>query len=125
MNEDLKQLRRRMDGSDPFMTNGHQILKIRKRAKKVPDWATDNMKTQKLLLTAFPKLKTDPKQRARAARWGSIIHMFYRMNDTYSGIGSELHMTAKAVETVLWRIRRHASGRIVRHRGRPKKARVS
>ena len=121
MNEDLRQLRGKMDGSDPFMTGGHQILKIRTRKKIVPAWATNNKETQKILLKAFPKLLSSPSQRKAAARWGSIIHLFYRMNQTYSNIGADLGITPKAVEMTLWRIKRVASGVTVRHRGRPKR----
>lgn len=116
MNDDLKQLRQRLDGDEGFMS-GHQIKKIRTRTKKIPTWATNNRETKQLLLRAFPGLRA----RRSAARWGAVIHYFYRMNMTYSQIAEELDTTSKAIERILWRIRRHATGKVSNPKGRPKK----
>lgn len=120
MNEDLKKLRKKMDSNDPFLAGGHQIVKARTREKEIPAWANNNVETQKLLLKAFPKLRVDNSQRKSAARWASIISMFYRMNWTYSQIAEELDTTPKAVERALYRIKRVAQGKTKNHRGRPK-----
>lgn len=130
MNEDLKQLRTKIDGDDPFMAGGHQIVKVRSREKEVPAWANSNLETQKLLLRTFPKLATDPRQRKSAARWGLIIHLFYRVNLTTGQIAEELGTKPSTVKLVLQHIRRAARGvsadnrRILGERpvGRPRKS---
>jgi hypothetical protein len=110
MNEDLKQLRKKMDGDDPFMAGGHQIIKVRSREKVVPVWANSNLETQKILLRAFPKLATNPRQRKSAARWGLIIHLFYRVNLTTGQIAEELNTKPSTIKLVLQHIRRAARG---------------
>jgi|SRR6266850_6288228 len=128
MNEDLRQLRKKIDGSDLFMKS-YQIKKIRTREKVVPIWATNNIETRKLLLRAFPKLKIDYKQRQRAGRWSAVIHMFYRMGMAKSQIAEELKTTTTTINTVLQHIRRVAKGRRadnkgllgIRPAGRPKR----
>ena len=120
MNEDLRKLRKKMDANDPFLAGGHQIVKARTREKEIPAWANNNVETQKLLLKAFPKLRLSNSQRRSAARWGAIISMFYRMNWTYSQVAEELSTSPKAVERILYRIRRVAKGSTKHSRGRPK-----
>jgi hypothetical protein len=111
MNEDLKQLRRKMDSNDPFMSGGHQIVKIRTREKVIPPWATDNREMQKLLLLAFPKLNSNMKQRKAAARWGRVIHLFYRMNLTKTDVAIELRIKRSIVKLIIQRAKRLAAGR--------------
>jgi hypothetical protein len=116
MNDDLKQLRKKIDGSDLFMES-FQIKKIRRPKKNIPSWSLNNEETQKLLLGAFPKLKTNEKQRRSAGRWGLIIHLFYRANLTSREVSEAVGCTYVAVNAILRSISRRASGRISKHRG--------
>lgn len=120
MNKDFAQLRKRLDGSDTFMNRGHQIKKVRGREKEIPAWALSDEETRKIMLKAFPKLLTDPKQRKSAARWAAVVHLFYRMNMSKSGVAHELKIRRTNVNRIVQRLKDHASGKS-KSRGRPKK----
>ena len=104
------ELRRVIDGSDPFMTRGHQILKIRRPAKKTPLWAFNHKKIQTILLRSFPKMKTSPTQRARAGRWIRIIHLYFNQNWSRGQISAELRLSYPAVDSIIRAIKRAAAG---------------
>jgi AT hook motif len=126
MNEDLRQLRKKFDSNDSFMTRGYQIKKIRTRQKEIPAWAINNEGTKKVLLRAFPKLASSVLQRKRAARWGLIIHLFYRVNMTKSQVAAELKTKPTVINRVLQSIRACAKGTTgTKPRGRPRKSAVS
>lgn len=116
-NRDFEQLRTKLDKDDTFLAGGHQIKKIRTREKDTPPWATNNAEIRKLLLRAFPKLKTDPKQRKRAARWAAVIHLFYRVGMTKSQIATELKTKTPIINLVLQRARWTAKGYRADHSG--------
>lgn len=129
MNPDLRQLRKTFDGSDPFMSGGHQIIITRKgRRRSVPDWVTDDAKFREVLLLAFPKMLTNENQRKRAGRWARIFYLYYRGNYTTSHIAQEMNTTVKTIERAIYRIIGVAKGleshrntpRGLRSRGRPK-----
>src|SRR5271157_2995548 len=86
------QLRSSFDGSDPFMTGGHQIHKTRSSNRKVPEWTTSDKGIQQILLRAFPTLKTNIRQRARAARWARVIYLYYRTRLTKADIAHVLKL---------------------------------
>ena len=119
------------DGNDPFMTNGHQILKIRQGNRKIPAWAKDKRKIQAILLRSFPKLRTDVHQRARAARWMAIIQLYFRVQMTRSQVAAETKLPPNVVKMLIRNISRAASGlpsygtkkRTGNPNGRPKKVR--
>ena len=122
-------LRQVLDGSDPFMTHGHQIKSVRKIKKNIPEWINDNKFIQKLLLKSFPKLTTDEKQRSRAARWVRIIHIYFKLNMASSQIAEELEITLKSAENIVYGIRKLVAGKdyhnrisIFKKKGKPKKS---
>lgn len=125
-----KQLRAILDSNDPFMTTGHQILKIRRPRKKTPSWVHNNKKIREFLLQSFPKMKTDPRQRARAGRWVRIIHLYYNQNWSRGQIAEELGVGYGVVSSSIRRIglaarglRTDGSGRpLGAKKGRPKKS---
>lgn len=125
MGKSLGALRRSFDGSEPFMTGGHQIKETAgatqhaRRLRKIPVWALDDTQVQILLLRCFPSLKTVPEQRAKAARWARIIHLYYRMGYTAAKTADELGMTVKAITRALEHMTATLN-RPVRPRGRPK-----
>lgn len=121
------ELRHSMDGSDPFMTGGHQVISPRRAYKKDhPAWTKSDEKIKQILLRSFPKLQTDRRQRLAAARWLRIIHMYYRVGETIGTIALELHQKVGTVKRVLVSIKRAAKGKNTangterRKRGRPK-----
>ncbi len=124
------ELRESFDGSDPFMTKGHQIIKIRKgwRKKQIPEWATSDKAIQKLVLRSFPKLKTNDKQRQAAGKWVHVINLYFRMGWTRGQAAEEMHLTPKQVKDLIQSIRRVAAGQRANGtgvlgalKGRPKK----
>ncbi len=99
------------DGNDPFMTGGHQIIKTRRGNRVIPEWARDNKKIQKILLKSFPKLGTDRKQRAQAARWAAIIQLYFRVQMTRSQVEAETKLSQNVVKMLIRNIARAASGK--------------
>jgi hypothetical protein len=98
------------DGSEGFMT-GHQIIKIRQSGRKTPEWAINNKKVQEVLLRAFPKLKTDLKQRAKAARWALFIQLYFRAHMTEKQMADRMNMTRNGIKMLARNIRRIAAGK--------------
>lgn len=125
----FEQLRKSFDGSDPFMTQGHQIIKMRRGNRTTPEWVKNNKKIQELLLRSFPKMKTNKTQRMRAGRWARIIHLYFKMKMTYGQVAAELGVTPKRIADFILRIHRASKGRRtdnrgllgVRKQGRPRK----
>lgn len=129
MNKDLRQLRKSMDGSDPFMSGGHQIIITRKgRRRSVPDWAEDDAKLREILIRVFPSMMTNTRQRARAGTWARVAYLYYRANRTSSDIAEDTGMSVPVVERTIHKLKLAgeglwANGRGkygVRKRGRPK-----
>jgi hypothetical protein len=125
MNRDFRQLRRVFDGDDSFMAQGHQISKLQKRERLVPDWTRSNEEVRRVLLRSFPKLATDAKQRERAARWARIIHLYFRLQYTYRQVAEEIGIGVGNVKFKVASIRRVAAGKSAqgkepKPRGRPK-----
>src|ERR1700676_2995615 len=129
-----KQLRKKFDGADSFVDGGHTVggkpsTSHTERVAKTPEWANDDEQVRLLLLKVFPKLETDEKQRARAAKWAQIIHLYFRMGWTSSRIALELKIRDVIIRNIIRDIRRARGGkrsdtgkqRGLRPRGRPKK----
>ena len=102
----FQELRASFDGQDPFMTQGHQIIKMRRSDRLTPEWAKSNKRVQEILLRSFPKLRTDPVQRGRAARWAVVIQLYYRMTMTRSQVAAQMKVTQKTISLLLDRIQR-------------------
>lgn len=133
------ELRGHMDGKDPFMTGGHQIVKIRTVQKTIPQWTKNDAKIREILLRSFPYLASNLKQRAKAARWVRAIHLYFRMGLTRGQLAEELGetledgtlipMKRETVKSLIRTLRRVGSGRradgtgmLGKPKGRPKKA---
>jgi hypothetical protein len=104
------QIRRIVDGNDSFMT-GFQIGKPKQYRRKIPAWLNNNKQVQVILLSAFPKLKTDTRQRKMAARWANVVHHYFRLRYTDVQTAEELGIKVKAVQNIVGRIRLVAAGR--------------
>jgi hypothetical protein len=109
-NPEYAELRGHLDGQDPFMTGGHQIMKTRRGNRIMPEWAKSNKKVQEILIRSFPKLRTNPGQRERAARWATVIHLYFRMQMTSGQVASQMKVTSKVVYDLILRINRASKG---------------
>ena len=118
MNRDFKQLRKFLDGDDPFMVGGHQLSDIRKRTRPVPEWTRNNGRIREILLTSFPNLKTDARQRRGAARWAIVIHLYFRLQYTRVQTAAELDASPESVKNVIRSIKRVSEGRRADGQGR-------
>lgn len=105
----------------PSFIKGHQIMKIRRRARRAPQWAYDDEKIKKLLVTSFPKLATDDVQRKRAGRWAQVIQLYFRMKRSQRETAEETGQSIRDIHDILVRIRRAASGKPVDGRKRKNK----
>lgn len=109
-NRDMEKLYEKFDGRDGFFT-GHQITRPRMRRTETPEWALNNAKIQSILLTAFPRLKTNPRQRTRAARWARAIYLHYHMGMSYGRVAEEMGEKPANIDRLLHSIRRVAEGK--------------
>lgn len=106
----FQELRGSFDGQDPFMTQGHQIIKMRRSDRATPEWAKSNKRIQEILLRSFPKLRTDPVQRGRAARWALVIQLYYRVHMTRSEVAAQMKSRQKVVNRLIENINLAAKG---------------
>lgn len=128
MRTDRSKLRNMVDGSDSFI-GGFQIGGLRKHKRKPQPWVNNQKEVQKMLLTAFPKLATNERQRKRAARWVRVLYLYYNLQYTRTQVAADLSITPKAVEMIIERISCAHKGLGSRlrgtqrslNRGRPKK----
>jgi hypothetical protein len=110
---------------------GTQIIKERTQVFKKPKWADSDVRIRKILLSSFPNMRTNPRQRSRAARWAAVAYLRYRMQMTSTQISEELHMNKNVIKMVIRNMGRAAKGmkasglgpRSTRPIGRPKKTR--
>jgi hypothetical protein len=111
---------------------GFQPVRARRRRKidgPVPEWAGSNEEIQKLLETAFPRLRTDPRQKKRADRWALVIYYHYRVGWSQGDIAAHLGLPLHSVRAVIRRAKNVAAGKWAngeglrgqRRRGRPPK----
>jgi hypothetical protein len=109
----VAELRKVIDGDElgsPDRGTGFQPKKLRRIERPVPEWARTDAGLQRVLLTAFPRLKRDPRDRARAGRWAQVINLYFRQNLSRSEIAAELSLTYGAVDSLIRNIKRAASG---------------
>jgi hypothetical protein len=102
-------------GSDHFMRNGHQIINSNRAfagpRRKNAEWALDDGFVQALLLKAFPKLRTDEKQRERAGRWVRVINLYFKSGMSFGQAAEEMGLPKRKVEGVIRSVHRAVSGR--------------
>lgn len=94
----------------PDGLKNYQITKVRKIERKIPEWTLSDKGVQRVLLLAFPNLKTSFKQSKKAGRWARIIHLYYRMKQPSQIVAKELKMKESTLKTTLRNIRRVAKG---------------
>jgi hypothetical protein len=90
---------------------GFQIKNVRTNYdRETPDWIRSNESIQKILLTAFPRLKTDENQRKRAGRWARVIQLYFRLGWTIGEIADEINVKQNVVSMIIRSIVRTARG---------------
>lgn len=110
MGRSHNQLKSLFAGDQAFM-NGHQVMKVRSRRRKMPEWAFDDQKIKTLLLKVFPKLATDQTQRKRAGRWAQIIQLYFRAAKSRKETAEEIEESISTVKNIINRIVRAAASR--------------
>jgi hypothetical protein len=106
------------------MTGGHQIIKMRHADRTIPNWAKDDKKVRAILLRSFPELKTNPTQRTRAARWATVIQLYYRMRMTPKQVAGQmtlnLNTTRMLIRNIGWAAKGKKANGLGNFTGRPK-----
>jgi predicted DNA-binding protein YlxM (UPF0122 family) len=94
--------------------------------QKMPEWMKDEKNVRELLLRVFPKLKTNDRQRKRAARWVAIIGLYFKTAWSARDVAEKLNTTEKKIYDTAQRITRAGAGlrttgkQRTGKRGRPK-----
>jgi hypothetical protein len=109
LSEKHMRLRATIDSSDRFM-DAHQITKVRSMDREIPEWALSNKEVQRILLLAFPTLKTNPRQRARASMYNRIIYLYWRMRLPYTIVAREMGMSEVLLKRKIQTLTRLAKG---------------
>jgi hypothetical protein len=126
------QLRKKFDGADSFVAGGHIVrgggeTRHAERLSRTPEWVNDDAQVRSLLLRVFPNLKNNEAQRKSAAKWLSILNLYYRMGKTDNEVAQETGLTEGNVRVIICRINRAAAGKTANgktkslKRGRPRK----
>lgn len=116
MPNDLKTFREA--GVDAF-TGGFQVGAARTYKRMPQIWANSDLEIRKVLLTAFPRQATNPKQRAKAGRWLRVIHYYFRLGYTRVQIAEEMGNTVSAIHTLIRSINRVRKGKMAKN-GKPR-----
>lgn len=118
-------LQTKIDTRESF-ARGHGIIQTAgatlhtARMKRVPEWALSDRKIREFIELRFPKFKTDPDQRQRAARTVRLIYLYYRVGNTAAAVAEELGMTKGAVDIAIHRLKIQMTGPL-KPSHRPKK----
>lgn len=107
MPNDLKKFREA--GVDAF-TGGFQVGAARTYKRQPQMWSNSQNEIKRILLTAFPRQATNPKQRERAGRWVRIIYLYYRLGYTSAQVAEELNMSKDNVRRMASNINRVRKG---------------
>ena len=97
------------------------------RMRKIPKWMYHEKSVGEVLLRAFPKLRTDERQRQSAARWAGIILLYFKSGWKAEDVAEKLDISRKKVYDTAQRITRSGAGlrttgkQRTGRRGRPKK----
>lgn len=116
--DDMLALRKKVDSGDRFM-DAHQVTKVRSIERMIPEWAMNDKEVQRLLLLAFPKLKTRLRQRKRAGIYVRIIHLYWRMRLPYPVVAKELGISEVSLKRKIQILTRHGEG--LNAHGHPRK----
>lgn len=76
--------------------------------RNTPAWALSNKSLRYILMTLFPKMASDRRQRKRAARTCSLIYRYFRLCEPAGSIAEDLCVSAKCVQKQVERIKHRA-----------------
>ena len=65
------------------------------------DWAFSDQEVRKVLITAFPKLGSCDRQRARAGRWARVIQLYFRAHMSIGEVADEMKTTPKCMNNLI------------------------
>jgi hypothetical protein len=84
-------LRQVLDSNDPFM-GAFQVVGpiVVDHSRSTPEWMFNNLALRQFLVEAFPKHKTNKKQRRRMGLWAWVIQLYFRMALKEKAVESEL-----------------------------------
>jgi hypothetical protein len=123
----MAKLRKMLDSNDGFM-KGHQNVGAKTYKRKSPSWVYSNTLIQRLILKSFPNVKKNVSQRQNAARWATVIQLYFRLKYTYTQVAEEMNTTPLKVRCMLRSIHRvskglraNGTGTLGNKKGRPKK----
>ena len=105
------ELRGIFDSNDSFMSRCRLKKRRSSQNREMPAWVKNPQQVQALLLRSFPRLKTDPKQRLRAARWARVIHLYFTLMLPFGDVLEEIGTTRNTLLALLRSIRRVAENR--------------
>jgi hypothetical protein len=89
---DLLQLTDVVDGDKISEGRGFQIKTFRATyTRPVPDWARTKEGIQKILLTAFPRLRVSLSQRQKAGRWAKVINLYFINGWSTEDVAEEMY----------------------------------
>jgi hypothetical protein len=108
-----------VNGRESF-SGGHQFIRIRKPNRKPPSWAASEEGIQRVLLAAFPNLKTNYAQRDQAARWAWAIQLYFKAYKSCQETAAEMGEKPSTIHALIRRIKRVAAGKTARGRKRVK-----
>lgn len=121
-----RQLSRVIDGQ--FLVGGNHIVGARTYKRASPTWTRSEVRIREILLRAFPRLTTNDRQRESAARWATVIHLYFRMGYTRPQIAHEIGSTTGKIHSLIRSIirvsnglRADGTGKLQGKRGRPRK----
>jgi hypothetical protein len=103
------QVRQNVDGADSFM-RGFLLGQMKRYKRKRPLWANNDAKVKKILLSAFPKMKTDAKQCTAAVRWWNVINLYFWNCWTAREVAEELNVPTVIVRGLVRRVQLAAKG---------------
>jgi hypothetical protein len=96
-----KHATRKIFGEENF--NGIEI-KAAHRFEHQESWPNSSAICQKIIVCKYPRLATDPKQRAKARQTAQIIFLYWRLGWSAYEIGRNMRLKTPAVELRIRRI---------------------
>ncbi len=85
----------------------HEIP-VRLFPREVPAWAVNDHALSHILLSIFPRLALENRQRYRAGQTCSLIYRYYRLCEPASEIASDMGISVDGIKRRIQRIKRKA-----------------
>jgi hypothetical protein len=95
MNQDYAQVRQYLDGDEPFVTDGFQIVKDRREVRRHSEiftWMSNDAEVKRFIFSIFPRCETSKYQRASARLWTTVIVLYFRMRLAASAVAAQINI---------------------------------